>query len=192
MQSIETTRLIMRNFQAGDEAKLFEYLHAPTSSCFFDLKLENLEAARNEVSKRAGNDGSIAVCLKDTGRLIGDLFWHSDDEGREQSGAPSRADTFSVGWNFNPRFGGKGYALEASRALCNNLFGNRGARRIYAYVEDHNAPSRRLCEKLGMREEGLFLEYISFQNDSAGHPIYENTMQYAILAREWDMTTNAG
>lgn len=37
-----------------------------------------------------------------------------------------------------------------------------------------------------MRQEGLFREYVTFENDEAGDPIYENTMQYAILRREWD------
>tara|TARA_R110002020_G_scaffold98736_9_gene234819 strand:+ start:8343 stop:8474 length:132 start_codon:yes stop_codon:yes gene_type:complete len=36
-----------------------------------------------------------------------------------------------------------------------------------------------------MRREGLFIEFVSFTKDEAGNPIYENTMQYAILRREW-------
>ena len=31
----------------------------------------------------------------------------------------------------------------------------------------------------------MFIEFVSFTNDDAGNPIYENTMQYAILRREW-------
>ena len=44
----------------------------------------------------------------------------------------------------------------------------------------------RLCEKLGMRREGLFLEFISFVNNPDGTPRYENTYQYAILKKEWN------
>jgi hypothetical protein len=36
-----------------------------------------------------------------------------------------------------------------------------------------------------MRQEGLFLDYISFGKDADGTPLYENTMQYALLRREW-------
>ena len=53
------------------------------------------------------------------------------------------------------------------------------------YVESTNTSSMRLCEKLGMRREGVFVEFISFTTDDAGNPIYENTMQYAILRHEW-------
>ena len=37
-----------------------------------------------------------------------------------------------------------------------------------------------------MRREGLFLEFISFVNNPDGSPRYENTVQYAILKKEWD------
>ena len=62
---------------------------------------------------------------------------------------------------------------------------NLWIRRIYAYMEDYNLSSQRLCEKLGMRREGLFKEFVSFVNDEDGVPIYENTMQYAMLKKEW-------
>lgn len=49
-----------------------------------------------------------------------------------------------------------------------------------------NFPSQKLCERLGMRREGLFVEFISFVNNSDGTPHYENTYQYAILKKEWN------
>ena len=58
------------------------------------------------------------------------------------------------------------------------------ARRIYAYTEDYNLPSQRLCERLGMRREGLFMEFVSFINNPDGTPLYENTMQYAIAIQK--------
>ena len=173
MYAIATERLVLRNFQTSDAAGLFAYLHAPSASCFFDLALPDMAAARAEVAKRSTDEASIAVALKDSDLLIGDLFAHRED------------DTFSVGWNFHPDHGGKGYAFEAARALFQHLFDQMQARRLYAYVEDHNRPSQRLCEKLGMRKEGLFMEFVSFGTDANGQPMFENTMQYAILKREW-------
>ncbi|BEP46088.1 GNAT family N-acetyltransferase [Variovorax sp. V15] len=176
---IHTPRLVLRRFREQDAADLFDYLHAPTASCFLSLALADLEAARAEARRRSTDGEHVAVCLQEPGQLIGDLF------------AMQEEDTFSVGWNLNPRFGGRGYAQEAASALFAHLFTARAARRLYAYVEDHNAASRRLCEKLGMRAEGLFLEFISFQNDAQGEPIYENTMQYAILHKEWLRASSA-
>lgn len=176
MEIIETERLILRPFQEGDAADLFAYLRAPTARCFLSLKLADLAEAEIEVRKRALDEGCVAICLKQTGQVIGDLFGGCGEDEDE---------TTSVGWNLNPQFGGQGYAFEAAKALLDHLFRAKGFRRIYAYVEDHNTPSQRLCEKLGMRREGVFIEFVSFTKDDAGNPIYENTMQYAILRREW-------
>ncbi|RVU39391.1 N-acetyltransferase [Hwanghaeella grinnelliae] len=185
MKAIQTDRLVIRNFRVGDAEALFDYLQEPIASCFFSLKLADLAAAESEVLKRASDDEYAAVCLQESGHLIGDLFIHPDAALPDDPEKPQHPDTVSVGWNFNPLFSGKGYAFEAAQAMCAELFKHQSIRRIYAYVEDHNASSRRLCEKLGMRMEGLFLEYVTFQNDSVGNPIYENTMQYAILWHEW-------
>ena len=177
MQIIETGRLTLRPFREGDAADLFAYLRAPTAPCFLSLKLADLAGAEIEVGKRALDEGSVAICLKQTGQVIGDLFGGAGEDEEDE--------TTSVGWHLNPQFGGRGYAFEAARALLDHLFRAKGFRRIYAYVEDHNTPSQRLCEKLGMRREGVFIEFVSFTRDDAGIPIYENTMQYAILRREW-------
>lgn len=89
-------------------------------------------------------------------------------------------------WNFLSDYCGKGYAYESAKAYLDFLFNRMNARRIYAYVEDYNISSQRLCQKLGMRQEGVFLEYISFVNNPDGTPLYENTMQFAILKKEWN------
>ncbi len=137
------------------------------------MKLDNLEQAEKEAGKRGQDDQYVAICLKDSDALIGDMFCMFE-----------KPDTYSVGWNFNEAFGGAGYAFEAAQALFKYLYLEKGARRLYAYVEDHNAPSQRLCEKLGMRKEGLFKEFVSFGTDENGNPLFENTMQYALLQKE--------
>ena len=77
------------------------------------------------------------------------------------------------------------FGYEAAHAFFDYLFREKGARRIYAYTEDNNVHSQHLCEKLGMRREGLFMEFISFVKNPDGTPHYENTMQFAILKKEW-------
>jgi RimJ/RimL family protein N-acetyltransferase len=173
MQIIETPRLVLRPFTPGDAADLFAYLHQPVASCFFSLALADLQAAEQEAVSRSQDEHSVAVCLRDSGKLIGDLFAKPED------------DTFMLGWNFNPAFGKQGHAHEAAAALFAHLFTAGAARRLYAYVEDTNAASQKLCERLGMRQEGIFKEFVTFQNDAHGAPIYENTMQYALLRHEW-------
>ena len=179
MDEIRTERLVLRNFKATDAQDLLAYLRDPRPSCFLSQRLHNLEDAKAEAIKRGGSDDYIAVYSSEHGRVIGDLFAIAGEEG----------DTLSVGWNFNGDYAGRGYAQEAARALFRWLFVEKQIRRLYAYVEDNNLASQKLCERLGMRREGLFLEFISFTKDEAGHPLYENTMQYALLRREWQAQT---
>ena len=182
---LETDRLILRTFKEGDEEDLFEYLSEPMVHCFACMKLNNLEEAKEEVAKRAKETEYVfAIVLKENGKVIGeiDAFPESGEPHQDENAV---LDNFSPCWMLNKEYHGKGYAYEAAYAFFDYLFCEKGARRIYAYTEDYNLSSQHLCEKLGMRREGLFVEFVSFVNDENGKPIYENTMQYAILKNEW-------
>ena len=179
---IETERLILRPFTPGDAEDVLEYLAAPTVNCFADMKLDSLEAAKAALKNRIGDAFYLAIVLKESGKVIGELFGHPEGSGPEDE----TMDTFSPCWMLNQTYQGKGYAYEAARAYFDYLFNQKGIRRIYAYTEDYNLSSQRLCEKLGMRREGLFVEFVIFVSNTNGTPRYENTMQYAILKKEWD------
>lgn len=180
-KTIVTDRLILRPFITADAADVFEYLAAPAVNCFACMKLDSLEAAKTEIEKRSKDEFYRAIVLKESGKVIGELFGHPEETDPEDA----VMDTFSPCWMLNLKYGGKGYAYEAARAYYDYLFCQKGIRRIYAYTEDTNLPSQHLCERLGMRREGLFMEFVSFVNNPDGTPLYENTMQYAILKKEW-------
>ena len=179
---IETERLILRPFVKEDASDLFEYLKEPEVNCFACMKINSPEAAVKEAMKR-GEDKEFyfAIVLKENGKVIGEMDAYPESTGPEGG----VKDTFSPCWMLNKAYKGKGYAYEAARAFFDYLFSQKGARRIYAYTEDYNIACQRLCEKLGMRREGVFYEFVSFVNDEKGEPIYENTMQYAILKKEF-------
>ena len=58
---------------------------------------------------------------------------------------------------------GKGYALEASRAIINFGFTELNLHRIYAETNSENLPAIALAKKLGMRVEGELRENRWFQ-----------------------------
>ena len=183
--TLETKRLILRPFRESDAADVLEYLHEPAVNCFACMKLNSLEEAQAEMKNRAGEtEYYFAIVLKESGKVIGEIdAFPETGEPHADENAPK--DTFSPCWMLNKAYQGRGYAYEAAHAFFDYLFKVKGARRIYAYTEDYNYPSQRLCEKLGMRREGLFLEFVSFVNNPDGSPHYENTIQYAILRKEW-------
>ena len=181
--TIETERLILRPFVESDAADVYEYLKEPAVNCFASMKLNSLDEAVAEKKKRSGEtEFYFAIVLKESGKVIGEIFGHPEGTAPEDE----VMDTFSPCWMLNLEYSGKGYAYEAAHAYFDYLYREKGIRRIYAYTEDYNIPSQHLCERLGMRREGLFIEFVSFVNNPDGTPLYENTMQYAILKREWE------
>ncbi len=173
---ITTPRLVLRPLTDADAPALLAYWSEPTVNCFADMKMESVNDAVRYIRDTVHADEHFGVCLHD-GTLIGDML--ADKDG---------PDTYGLVWSLNPRYQGKGYALEAAKAFLGYLFERAGARRVYAYVEDDNLPSRKLCERLGMRLEGCMREFISFVSDPDGTPRYENTCIYAILRKEWPLT----
>lgn len=183
---IETERLILRPFLESDATDVFEYLMEPMVNCFACMRLNSLEEAKVEIMNRIGEtEYYFAIVLKDTGKVIGEVDAYPEHAEPHNQYDDSPLDTFSPCWMLNKEFQGKGYAYEAVYAFFDYLFREKGARRIYAYTEDYNISSQRLCEKLGMRREGLFLEFVSFVKNPNGTLRYENTYQYAILKKEW-------
>ena len=180
---IRTERLILRPFSEMDTEDVFEYLKEPAVNCFACMKLNSLEEAKAEMKKRAHEkEYYFAIVLKENGKVIGEIDAYPESASPEDNAVK---DTFSPCWMLNKDYQGKGYAYEAAHAFFDYLFCEKGARRIYAYTEDYNISSQRLCEKLGMRREGIFMEFVSFVNNPDGTPCYENTIQYAILKKEW-------
>lgn len=183
---IETERLVLRPFLESDAPDVFEYLREPMANCFACMKLGSLEEAKEEMKNRVGEtEWYFAIVLKDTGKVIGEIDAYPENPEPYGPGGSPPPDTFSPCWMLNKAYHGRGYAYEAAHAFFDYLFREKGARRIYAYTEDDNIPSQCLCEKLGMRREGLFVEFVSFVNNPDGTPRYENTYQYAVLKKEW-------
>ena len=172
---IETERIIIRNFKQKDAEGLLEYLSHPRVNCFAGDRLCSREAAWAYMQYSPKDMLRYAVSLKKDDFIIGDVFALRENE-----------DTYNVGWHFNKRFEGKGFAGEAAAGLLDYLFREAGARRIYGFVEDDNIRSKRLCERLGMRREGCFKEFVTFVNNPDGSPKYEDTCVYAILEKEWN------
>ena len=181
---IETERLILRPFKKGDEKDLFEYLKEPSVNCFACMKLKSLKHAKRAVRQRKRDkEFYFAITLKENGKVIGEIDAYPESADPEQK--KSKKDTFSPCWMLNKDYQGRGYAYESAKAFFDYLFNEKGARRIYAYTEDYNFASQKLCQKLGMRKEGEYKEFVTFVKDGSGNPIYENTLEFAILKSEW-------
>lgn len=87
--------------------------------------------------------------------------------------------TGEVGYCLSPSSWGKGYATETAQSLIAFGFSALDLHRIYAEVDPENHASRRVCERLKLRNEGCLREYKQI------HGEWRDTFMYAILAHEW-------
>ncbi len=166
--------LHIRKFFPDDWPDLYEYLSQEDVVRFEPYEVFSEEDCKQEAVKRSQNDDFWAVCLKQSGKLIGNVYLSKQDFG-----------TWELGYVFNANYHGKGYATEAASALLDHIFVNQGARRVIAMCNPLNEPSWKLLERLGMRREGHLVANIYFKKDENGNPIWSDTYEYAILADEW-------
>ena len=165
----ETQRLILRRFRDDDLQDLHEYLSDAQVVRFEPYPPMNLAEAREELARRTAAEDMIAVELKSTGKLIGNICL-----------SPREFFAWELGYVFNRRFWGLGCAKEACSALIEKTF-DLGAHRIYAECDPLNPASWRLLESLGFTREAHFHKNVYFWTDENGEPVWKDTFVYALL-----------
>lgn len=176
MNNIITERLFIRKFEPNDWQDLYEYLSDEEVVKFEPYHIYTESQAKEEAVRRGNDESFYAVCLKDNGKLIGNLYLGKGD-----------FDTWELGYVFNRKYQGKGYATEGAKALLDYAFTQLGARRIIAMCSPRNDHSWKLLERLQMRREGLLIQNVYFKTDSNGEPIWLDTYMYGVLKKEWLM-----
>ena len=174
MIHIETQRLILRNYRSTDVDDYYEYMCLESTARHEDFEPLTCDECERAVSDRVQNDSFWVVELKENGKVIGDVC-HRNGE----------YDTYEIAYDFNIGYWKKGYATEACRALIDHIFTMLNGRRLYVGVNEDNADSWRLLERLGFRREAHCIEDVAFKVDAEGNPIYVNSYFYAMLRRDW-------
>lgn len=175
-QQIETARLIIRRFKEDDWKDLYEYLSDEEVVFFEPYGVYTEEACKEEAINRANNEIFWAVCIKETGKVIGNLSFQKQD-----------FDTWELGYVFNRNFYKQGFATEAAEGIVDYAVKELNARRIIAMCSPKNQPSWKLMERLKMRREGHLLQNVYFKTDENNNPIWLDTYEYAIFASEWKL-----
>ena len=174
MEKVYTERLMIRKFLESDWKDLYEYLSDKEVVKYEPYEVFTEEQTKKEAANRAENKAFYAVCLKDSNKLIGNLYLGKED-----------FNTFELGYVFNQKYQGNGYATESAKRLLEYAFHELGARRIVAMCNPLNAASWKLLQRLHMRREGRLLQNIYFKRGNDGMPIWTDTYEYGILKDEW-------
>jgi len=148
--TLETERLRLRPFTLDDEAAVFVLTSDPEIARFV-----RFEAHRTLVDTRAflelvadhylrGNRFAWALVRREDGLLIGSCGFVSQSTERKSA---------EIGYWLGRSYWGKGYAVEAARALVHFGFEQMGLERVEAKCFLQNHAGQRVIEKLGMKFE---------------------------------------
>jgi len=105
------------------------------------------------------------------GRLAGEINLSSIQRGPFQNAY--------VGYWVDEALAGKGYAPEALVVVIQFAFDELDLHRLQISIIPRNRPSRRVVEKLGLRNEGVAVRYLQIDGR------WEDHIRYAITAEEW-------
>ncbi len=155
---IETDRLIFRRFSENDLLDLFEYLSDPEVVKFEPYRSMTLEEVRQELRLRIASDEMVAVELKSSGKLIGNVYLGKRDN-----------NALEIGFVFNKDYWKQGYAMESCAAVIREAFSG-GIDRIYATCDPENQGSWRLLERLGFSRTAHLEKNVYFWKDDRGQP----------------------
>lgn len=180
---LNTARLHLRAATPADAAATWSYRRLPEVAEW----LTEFPADADAYRRTFADPSRLAdtVVLERDGAIVGDFMLRVHDawaqaEVRDQA----RCREAELGWTLDPAHTGHGYATEAARALIDHCFTDLETHRVTANCFAANASSVRLIERLGMRLEQHAVEESLHRSGR-----WLDTLQYALLDREWTMPT---
>lgn len=160
---IHTGRLLLRAPQQSDALPLVE-------ARSLAMKLPEAQRAVDAMAAEAGKPFVFHWVITLDGTPIGRIkAWEVDPyNGYCQ-----------LGYDVGPDYRGQGFMTEAVGAVLRYLLRDAGAHRVYCSVRECNTASRRVCEKNGMRHEGVLRQHYARQDGG-----YDDVHIYGILQNE--------
>jgi ribosomal-protein-alanine N-acetyltransferase len=84
-----------------------------------------------------------------------------------------------IGYWIDERLAGNGYTPESVAVMLRFGFEELDLHRLQISIIPRNTASRRVAEKLGLRDEGVAVRYLEING------VWEDHVRYAITAEEW-------
>jgi RimJ/RimL family protein N-acetyltransferase len=168
MYLIETERLKLRELVETDFDALHEVVGDAETMRYYPAHNDRAGTARwilrNRESYEARGYGLWAVILKDSDRFLGQcgiLDVHIDGEVVPE-----------IAYHINRSFWNQGYATEAARACLEYGFRSLELETIHIHTWVENSPSRRVAEKIGMKQVKEFDKHMSAYGMTWRHVVY--------------------
>ena len=180
MITLETERLILRNFKPMDWEDLLEITQEYEQSDMgqYDQKYpQTPEGIKEFIPMLSNSDEFTAIVLKNQPKVIGTVQFQRKKEYTDEV-------VHGIGGILNSKFQGKGYAFEAFDIVLEYLFEKLGIDRCIAGTAVVNKKSRKLIERLGFRE--FTRKQVHFRKDSNDNPINFMYVIYEFSRNDWE------
>jgi len=179
---METERLLLRSYRAGDGPVLFaagvrnrEHLaEFESGNVLISVKDEDhAEAVAIDLAEKwvAGECFFIGLFEKTTNAWIGQVYVGSTNWELPE---------FTLGYVVDVNYEGQGYVSEAVQRVLKMLFEDLDAHRVRSECAETNMRSVRLLERCGFRREGHLRENKRYADGS-----FHGDYLYAMLRREY-------
>jgi RimJ/RimL family protein N-acetyltransferase len=187
---LETPRLVLRQFTAGDVDNLFNLNSDPEVMRYLTGgRATPREEIRDRIIPhhlgvygRLDRLGTWAAESAATGEFLG--WFHF----RPGHGSDDITDV-ELGYRLRRSSWGKGYATEGSRALISLGFADLGVQRVFALVMTVNTGSRRVLEKCGL----TLVRTLPFDGPDGVAGAEHGTAEYALTRQaNYPATTGSG
>ena len=176
----ETERLFVREFNIDDEEAVFAYSGDAENTVFMDWGPEGRDGVREFIRSRLVSQITsprriydFAVCLKETGELIGAIGLFLTKDGMQGD----------LGYIFNKKYWKNGYAAEAALGMLRFGFTALDLHRITARCDSKNHDSVAVMKRIGMRKEGEMRS--SVHTRVRGRLQWRSEKAYAMLRKEY-------
>jgi RimJ/RimL family protein N-acetyltransferase len=177
---LETSRLILRNFETSDPEAFARYRSDPEVAKYqsWDTPhplmkadaIDFIEAIKQVTPGVPGEWYQVAIEVKGTGETIGDCAFCVLAEDKQQA---------EIGFTLARTHQGKGFAKEAVMRLLEYLFVELNLHRVRANCDPANVASVKLLQRIGMRCEGHFIKSLWFKGE------WTDELWFAILRERW-------
>ncbi len=141
--NIETDRLMIRDFKLTDAEDLQEILGDEETMKYCEPAYSAQKTERFLKDFCVERKGAVAAVQKETEKVIGYILFNQSSQ-----------NVYEIGWFFNRKYWGKGYAFEACSEIIDFAFNELNVHKIFAETTD-TVKSVNLMKKLGMTCEGI-------------------------------------
>ncbi|MBR3246991.1 MAG: GNAT family N-acetyltransferase [Clostridiales bacterium] len=148
---LETERLILRRWEAGDAEDMFRYASDPDVGPITGWPPhKNVEESLFVIENVLNGEEAYAICLKTDNKAIGAIELRL----KGRADLANADDECELGFWLGKPFWGRGIMPEASRELLRHAFEDLGMKKVWCGYYDGNSKSMRAQEKIGFAFQG--------------------------------------